>query len=89
MKISALFRVSQDSWPHSDLDMRLVELLRAFGAHRLMWGTDYPFVEQNGGYNNALTALDHWKETQQLLTPEQRHSLFRGTAEFLFGEWPS
>ena len=39
VKISAMFRVSTEEWPYSDLDTRLVELVEAFGADRIMWGS--------------------------------------------------
>ena len=46
VKVSAFFRVSIDSYPHTDLDPLVVQLVDTFGAHRLLFGTDFPFVQQ-------------------------------------------
>lgn len=87
IKLSALFRVSKFEWPYQDLDRRLVELANEFGAQRLMWGTDYPFVMQQCGYSKALSAFKEWKDSQSAISAEGWDLIFRGTAESLFGSW--
>merc|ERR1712223_2162600 len=46
VKISALFRLSGEHFPHYDLvrDKRIATLIQQFGADRLMWGSDWPYV---------------------------------------------
>ena len=46
VKISALFRLSGEPFPHHDLvrDKRIPTLIQKFGAERLMWGSDWPYV---------------------------------------------
>ena len=46
VKISALFRLSGEPFPHYDLvrDKRIATLIQKFGAGRLMWGSDWPYV---------------------------------------------
>ena len=46
VKISALFRLSGEPFPHYDLikDKRITTLVEMFGADRLMWGSDWPYV---------------------------------------------
>ena len=46
VKVSAFFRVSMESYPHCDLDPLVVKLVDTFGAQRLLFGTDFPFVQQ-------------------------------------------
>jgi L-fuconolactonase len=61
----------------------LVELAyEAFGAHRMMWGSDYPPVSMREGYGNAL------RFTQERLadkSDEERALIFGGVAARLFG----
>jgi predicted TIM-barrel fold metal-dependent hydrolase len=87
IKVSAPFRNSKEGWPYDDLRARLAELIAAVGAHRVMAGSDYPFVRQpeNCGYEHAFEG-PLWTE---VLTTEERNMVMRGTAESLFGEWPS
>ena len=48
IKVSALFRASGAAPPHADLAPRLAALLRSYGASRLLWGSDFPFVLPGG-----------------------------------------
>lgn len=56
VKFSALFRVSRMSFPYQDLTPHLAELVSSFGANRIMWGSDFPFVVPECGYNGAKEA---------------------------------
>jgi L-fuconolactonase len=54
----------------------------AFGAHRIMWGSDYPPVSMREGYGNAL------RFTQERLADKaeaERALMFGGVAARLFG----
>ncbi len=59
----------------------LIEAIDAFGAQRLMWGSDYPVVSSREGYANALNwtraALGDRSETE--IT-----AMFGGTARSIF-----
>ncbi|KAJ1390558.1 hypothetical protein B484DRAFT_459569 [Ochromonadaceae sp. CCMP2298] len=88
VKVSALFRVSQQQWPFADLDPRFVALKEAFGARRLLWGSDYPYVQQHGGYEKSLSALAEWRLTDDSMQQQEWEAVLRGTAESLFGKWP-
>lgn len=60
----------------------LIEMTQAFGAHRIMWGSDYPVVSSREGYANALA----W--TRQVFdgeAPEVREQVFGGAAMSVFG----
>ena len=60
----------------------LIELAReAFGAKRMMWGSDYPPVSQREGYRNALRGvIDHPAFDSQ----EERDWVMGGTALSVF-----
>ena len=61
VKISALFRNigDNDSFPYNKVkSMRFVPLLDAYGADRLMMGSDFPFVlETEGSYKGAIETV--------------------------------
>lgn len=49
VKASAFFRVSEQEWPYVDACRGLRQLVNAFGAERVMWGTDMPWVAEQCG----------------------------------------
>ena len=88
VKVSALRRVSTEPWPHLDLDARLLKLCEVFGARRLLFGTDAPFVyqtqgeyEEGEGYERAIAALAQWPLCGEKLTVENWKSIFRDSAK--------
>jgi len=91
VKVSALFRTSAELPPHLDLQPRLAQLLKAYGAHRLMWGSDFPFVLLGGQtttdaaltYEQAAQVPSFW--TVDGLDAAARDALMGGTAASLFG----
>lgn len=86
VKISALFRIAKDvsPFPYEDVrQKRFLLLLEKFGASRLMFGTDFPFViETEGGYGGAADLVRSWATNEG-----DRKALLGGTAEKLFGKW--
>lgn len=82
VKMSALFRLN-DTSPYIQIyRKRFLPLLAAFGADRLLYGSDFPFVlEQPEAYKmNALVAS--WCDDE--IT---RLAIMGGTAERIFGPW--
>ncbi|PXF43589.1 4-sulfomuconolactone hydrolase [Gracilariopsis chorda] len=57
VKVSAWFRVSSQRWPHKDVHELLSDLIGAYGAHRLLLGSDYPFVKQEYSYQDAMNVV--------------------------------
>jgi len=49
VKSSAFFRVSKEQYPYADAAAALRVLVDAFGARRVMWGTDWPWVSEQCG----------------------------------------
>ena len=60
VKVSAHFRVRVETSDGGDSTAtQLRELVKVFGPHRLIWGSDYPFVTaEEGGYADAVRVLE-------------------------------
>lgn len=87
VKLSASFRVSSQDHPYLDVRPAIRKLVSTFGKERLMWGTDWPWVqEQKGGYANAWKIIESGDETTQesLLTHEEKEFVYGKTAISLF-----
>ncbi len=91
VKVSALFRASAEPPPHKDLQPRVRQLLESYGARRLMWGSDFPFVLLGGqerndyalNYAQASFVPAEWEVAG--LDEQAREQLMGGTAQRLFG----
>ncbi len=81
LKLSAHFRVASQDAPHQDLQPRFDAAVDAFGADRLMWGSDFPFVQLNGGQEASLEAV---RKFSSALAPGARDAILGGTARRLF-----
>merc|ERR1719162_1583935 len=84
VKISALFRLN-DEYPFDRVQKeRFDKLLEVYGAERLMFGTDFPFVmDQDFGYKGAVELVRSWTAGDETVT----NAVMGGTAERLFGAW--
>jgi predicted TIM-barrel fold metal-dependent hydrolase len=58
-------------------------LVGAYGAERLMWGTDFPWIQSHGGYLDGTRIIDQIPD----ISDEDRGWLMGGTATSLFGDW--
>lgn len=84
VKISALFRLG-DAPPYTRVHKeRFQPLLKAFGADRLMFGSDFPFVLEQPEAYNTVQLVNSWIENDK-----DRAAIMGGTAERLFGPWGS
>jgi predicted TIM-barrel fold metal-dependent hydrolase len=63
VKMSALGFLSHDEWPYRDLWPVLASVIDAFGAERVMWGSDYPFVLDHGSYEDSCSAAEEFLRT--------------------------
>jgi predicted TIM-barrel fold metal-dependent hydrolase len=84
VKISALFRLN-DPFPYERVQKeRFQPLVEAFGADRLMYGSDFPYVlEQPQGYA-MVDLVSSWVSDEK-----DRIAIMGGTAERVFGLWGS
>ncbi|MCO5583682.1 hypothetical protein L7F22_037595 [Adiantum nelumboides] len=83
VKVSALFRISRESFPHKDLWPLLEKLIAKFGSKRLLWGSDFPYVVDECGYVNAKRVLELAKSNVGI-TDEDLEWIMGRTAMELF-----
>jgi predicted TIM-barrel fold metal-dependent hydrolase len=83
VKLSHLWSLSRQEYPYRDTHEQVRRLYDAFGPERLMWGTDWPVVEQYCGYGRALALF---RDEVKFFTDEDRRWILGGTALRL---WPS
>jgi L-fuconolactonase len=83
-KVSGLYPAVGDRHPWSVDDLRpaFAIALEAFGADRLMFGSDWPICEVAGGYQQITLAL---LELANGLTDDERTALRGGTAIRCYG----
>jgi predicted TIM-barrel fold metal-dependent hydrolase len=62
VKLSGPFRFSRRPFPHEDADAVIRAIYAAFGPHRCVWGSDFPFVRLTNRptYSDTLDALTRW-----------------------------
>jgi L-fuconolactonase len=81
-KLSGLVTEARADWSPPDLRPYVEVLLAAFGPGRLMWGSDWPVVNEAGGYAA-------WRSTALALTeacsPGDRDLIFGGVAQRFYG----
>ncbi|HEX3406979.1 MAG TPA: amidohydrolase family protein [Caulobacteraceae bacterium] len=81
-KLSGLVTQAQADWRAEDLKPYVDVLLDAFGPARLMWGSDWPVVNEAGGYAA-------WRAAAEALTAHlsagERALIFGGTAAAFYG----
>ena len=77
VKVSSLPRSAADDWPYTDLHGYVRNLVEWFGPERLMLGSDYPWMDDWGGYEECLS----WIETVEFLSARDRAYLAHRTFE--------
>ena len=79
--LSGHYAFSRQSYPYGDLDGWQQSLRMVFGCERLMWATDFPWIDVDPGYGK-LASLP--RETFPDLTVEENGNLMgRTAAQFL------
>lgn len=84
VKLSAFFRVSAEGkYPYADTAGRVRKLLDAYGAERLVWGSDWPFIANECGYTEGAAVLDGVE-----MSDRERELVMGGALQALFpGGW--
>lgn len=77
IKVSGEYAVSRDPWPYGDLQPMVQQVYQAYGAHRMMWCTDAPWILQEPGYGKLVDLLDRHLPA---LSREERDRIMGGTA---------
>lgn len=81
VKVSAFYALGRKQPPYLDLAPMIRRLRDAFGAERLMWGTDCPYQVEVQTYADSLRLVC---EGLDFLSGEERDWLLRRTASGLF-----
>jgi L-fuconolactonase len=81
-KLSGLATEAAPGWSAETLRPYLDVLVEAFGADRLMWGSDWPVLNLNGGY---AAWLEMAETLLSGLTASERDAIFGGTANVFYG----
>ena len=79
------FQYSTEPHPHLDLAPMTRRILDAFGAERMLWMTNWPWIRDVPGYRASTQIVDaHLPD----LTPVERGEIMGGTAARLLGLGP-
>ncbi|KAL7094032.1 hypothetical protein ACP275_11G075900 [Erythranthe tilingii] len=89
VKLSALFRVSRNPYPYEDLSDVLSKIVSSYGANRVMWGSDFPFVVPECGYKEAKEAVTKLIEQVELSSSEKEWIMGRTVYQIFNSRWSS
>ena len=84
-----IFRVvpegGERAWPYPSTATQLRQMVDAFGAERVVWGSDFPFVTEECGYERAAEIVANCGAA---LSPEETEAVMGGTLARMFpGGW--
>ena len=82
VKISHMWSLSQQSYPYPDAAQQVKQVVDAFGAQRLMWGTDWPICLNKLSYAQAVAL---YRDHLAWLTPKDREQILYKTVQQI---WP-
>jgi L-fuconolactonase len=81
-KLSGLVTEAAAGWSAETLRPYVEVLVEAFGADRLMWGSDWPVLNLNGDYATWLAAAEWLLDG---LSDTEREAIFGGAASVFYG----
>lgn len=81
VKVSAFYALGRKRPPHDELEPLVRRIYEAFGAKRLMWGSDAPLALRDESYRDSLALV---RDGCAWLKPDEREWILRRTAEQLF-----
>jgi L-fuconolactonase len=81
-KLSGLATEAAPGWNEATLRPYVDHLLARFGPSRLMWGSDWPVLNEAGDYASWLAACE---TLTRHLSPSDREAVFGGTAAKFYG----
>lgn len=85
VKVSDFPSVSREPYPYADLYGFVRDLYAAFGANRLMWGSNFPHIVRQPGYTESLGLVDL---ALPALPSADRAAILGGTAARLWNLAP-
>ena len=81
-KLSGLVTEAAPGWTVDTLRRYVDVIVGAFGADRVMWGSDWPVVNMNGSYEAWIEASD---QLLGGLSETEREAIFGGVANVFYG----
>jgi L-fuconolactonase len=82
VKISHTWSLSAGAYPYTDTFAQVKRVYDAFGPQRLMWGTDWPLIQNYCGYGKALSVV---RDEMPFLNAEDKEWILGRTVERI---WP-
>ncbi len=79
--VSGQYAFSKEDYPHTDVQPVVDAIYRTFGAERMLWASDYPWIVPVPGYVEQLALVDHYLPE---LSADERDAIRGGTAASLF-----
>ena len=83
IKLSGEYAFSKQTYPFGDMRPMVERVYRAFGAERMMWCSDFPWIREEPGYSRLVSLLDH--HLPQLMTGEKELILGGNALRTWFG----
>jgi len=59
VKVSGEYAFSKVAYPHGDIKPMVEQIYEAYGAERMMWCTDFPWIVEVPGYRKLVELIDH------------------------------
>jgi L-fuconolactonase len=78
--VSGQYAFSRKPYPHRDLEPVVRAVYRAYGADRLLWASDFPWILEEPGYTAQLALVD---ELLPDISSSERAAILGGTARKL------
>jgi len=82
VKISHMWSLSKEAYPYADMVGQVKSLVGAFGASRLMWGTDWPISLSKLSYGQAVAL---YRDHLDYLSARDREQIFYRTVQEVWG----
>ena len=78
VKVSAFYALGKKKMPYHDLLPLIKKVYQAFGANRLMWATDFPWIYEHPGYDKLTTIIE---TSIPDIQPHELAAIMGGTAK--------
>ncbi|KAF7039446.1 hypothetical protein CFC21_049441 [Triticum aestivum] len=87
VKYSALFRITREAYPYEDTSQLLSRVISSYGANRIMWGSDFPYVVPECGYKGAKEAISHVAGKVAVSSSDLEWILGKTVSQLFQGAW--
>jgi predicted TIM-barrel fold metal-dependent hydrolase len=81
LQLSGQYAFSVEAYPYRDIAGWHQHLMGIYGATRLMWASDFPWIQKDPGYGQLTNII---KELLPNLSDNEHHDIMGGTAKRFF-----